>query len=616
MGVICKYKFDSSIYADLIPEFNSEYSGYTITDEVEGNIITRTIESDKLPTLMRFGRVWVSGESDTDNRTDSLLEVLDMNINGLTDCNNMFRYCKNLTSITCEWDTSNVTNMNQMFYNCNVLTSLDVSNWNTSKVTNMNGMFQYCNNLTSLDVSNFNTSKVITMVGMFRNCAKLTSLDVSNFNTSNVTNMGYMFAYCNSITSLDVSNFNTSKVTNMGHMFYSCSNLTELDVSCFDTTKVTNMNGMFCRCTALRILDVSNWITSNLSGISTMFATTNLYEIKGINNWDTSKINSVNGCFASCYKIKELDLSNWKLSADITNYEGIFTSCHNLRVLNISNFHIPSNANINSFISNSIKHIILLNSDIDTISRLGSYGDCQNATIYVDESLDQSQYTGTAPLKVYKEEKLEIKLNSPLLEGDTIEVVDGKLCHVHRWDKVVLDGSENWASPHNFFWIQKKYLPSPLKEREAKKNSVVFVDTLAHGYIDNNTVNQISTNRLRLAMQDSVNGGTNIRIILKDIKDNDIDGLKQWLSENPTTIIYELETPYYEDITPLQSSITLKTFLESSMTIDTILPIETKLSYRTNVPSISTLSTRATELAESDNVIHNLMNIIDDEVDE
>ena len=60
MGVICKYKYDSSIYADLIPEFNSEYSGYTITDEIEGNIITRTIESDKLPTLMRFGRVWVS----------------------------------------------------------------------------------------------------------------------------------------------------------------------------------------------------------------------------------------------------------------------------------------------------------------------------------------------------------------------------------------------------------------------------------------------------------------------------------------------------------------------------------------------------------------------------
>ena len=95
-----------------------------------------------------------------------------------------------------------------------------------------------------------------------------------------------------------------------------------------------------------------------------------------------------------------------------------------------------------------------------------------------------------------------------------------------------------------------------------------------------------------------------------------LEELKIYLNNNPIIYIYELVEPIYEDITPLQSSIVLKTFLESSMTIDTILPIETKLSYRTNVPSISTLSTRATELAESDNVIHNLMNIIDDEVDE
>ena len=94
MGVICKYKYDSSVYTDLIPEFNSGYSGYVITDEVEENIITRTIESSSLPTLMRFGRIWVEGESSTDNRTDSLLEVLDMNTRELTSCHSMFRYCK------------------------------------------------------------------------------------------------------------------------------------------------------------------------------------------------------------------------------------------------------------------------------------------------------------------------------------------------------------------------------------------------------------------------------------------------------------------------------------------------------------------------------------------
>ena len=221
MSIIAKYKFDKSIYADLLPEFNAEFTSdkYNTTDEEVDGIITRTIESDELPTLMRFGRVWVDGESDTDNRTDSLLEVLDINTSGLIDCGSMFRYNKNLTSITCEWDTSNVIIIYAMFDNCNNLTTLDVSNWDTSNVTDMNYMFYGCNKFTSVDVSNFNTSNVTNTSWMFNNCHSLTSLDVSNFDTSNVNTMRAMFSECYNLTSLDVSNFNTNNVTNMSYMF-------------------------------------------------------------------------------------------------------------------------------------------------------------------------------------------------------------------------------------------------------------------------------------------------------------------------------------------------------------------------------------------------------------
>ena len=80
MAVIAKYKFNSTLYADLVPEFNAEFTNYVVTDETtetdsEGNVIkTRIIEHDTLlPTLMRFGRGGVNGESTTDNRTESLL---------------------------------------------------------------------------------------------------------------------------------------------------------------------------------------------------------------------------------------------------------------------------------------------------------------------------------------------------------------------------------------------------------------------------------------------------------------------------------------------------------------------------------------------------------------
>jgi hypothetical protein len=258
--------------------------------------------------------------------------------------------------------------------------------------------------------------------------------------------------------------------------------------------------------------------------------------------------------------------------------------------------------------TNSLEVITMFNNDIDTINVVSNL---TSATIYVDESLDQSQYTGTTPLKVYKEEKLEIKLNSPLLEGDTIEVVDGKLCHVHRMGRTVLDGSENWI------WDTTTNL---LNTNRASVRTAEIDSNMKNN--DINTIN-FCNNAL------SVNAGTSHKdlqsiqvnsdyIFLRFLKiyAESLEELKIYLNNNPIIYIYELVEPIYEDITPLQSSLVLKTFLESSMTIDTILPIETKLSYRTNVPSISTLSTRATELAESDNVIHNLMNIIDDEVDE
>ena len=148
MGIVAKYKFDGSVYADLIPEFNSGFTDYTVTDEgnsENSNHIIRTIESDTLPTLMRFGS---NLETYVEGSEVALLEILDMNTSGLASCYRMFRCCTNLINITCEWNTSNVTDMNYMFYGCNKLTSVDVSNWDTSNVTNMNGMFYGCYKLT------------------------------------------------------------------------------------------------------------------------------------------------------------------------------------------------------------------------------------------------------------------------------------------------------------------------------------------------------------------------------------------------------------------------------------------------------------------------------------
>ena len=533
---VAEYVYDSKIWRSMIPEFNSEFIDYFIDDvEDENGLVTRVISSmGELPTLIRFGRVFADGETATDNRTDSLLEILNMNTSGLTNCDSMFRYNTNLTSITCNWDTSNVTTMHSMFANCHNLTSLDLSNFNTSNVTIMYATFSQCHNLTSLDVSNWNTSKVTRMESMFYSCKNLTTLDLSNFDSSNVNNMGAMFRNCKNLTSLDLSNFDTSNVITMTQLFRDCTNLTSLDVSNWDTSEVVDMYTVFYNCISLTSLDISNWDTSSVTDMSYMFH-------------NTSKLSDIGMLYCS-----------------------------------------PSTINT-------------LSSNLPTT---------HTQTVWVkDTDVNKLTSVNGVEFKEYKENSYMINLSSPLLNGDRIEVVDGKLCHYHKMGMVVFDGSndEEW------------YLQSNINNNETygyisqnniySDSSKVFCNTLptVNGRITtNNGSNTLGIFAARSRSQ------IRIRVTHNDT----LIGVKQWLSENPTTVVYELAEPYYEDITPLQSDVVLETYLECNLDIYTKLPIKANVSYITNVPSLSTLSMRATEMKESDNIIANLTNMLDNEINE
>ena len=867
MGVIAKYKFNNTLEANLLPEFNSEFTSdlYTVTDEVNGEVTTRTIESDELPTLMRFGRVWVNGEPASDNRTDSLLEVLDMNTSGLTSCHSMFRYCANLTSITCEWDTSNVTNMHSMFDICYSLIILDVSNFNTSNVTDMISMFYNCERLTTLDVSNFNTNKVTNMNYMFQNCTKLTSLDVSNFNTSNVTNMSIMFSGCKSLTSLDVSNFDTSNVTKMDYMFSSCSSLTELDLTSFDTSKVTNMGGMFENCSGLTDLDVSSFDTSNATDIWFMFSNCASLTELDVSGFDTTKATVINAMFQNCSKLTSLDLSGFDTTnvtsmynmfymcsnltsldlsgfnttnvddmsnmfqrcsalkylkcnnvttlntintllpaksstsqgtiickSDITNldttvlqskywnildeptliakyvfdksihnncipefntgFEGyfiedevvegsnevtrtiescgmlptnlefgyytggkltpkearslmnvkyvdtsnldstytfcMFANCTNLTSLDVSNFNTSNVTSMGSMFygCNNLTSLDVSNFNTSKVANMSvMFSECRNLTsldvsnfntnnvnnmsymfygcnnltslnvsnfdtskvtnttnmftntplltdinvLYMDKSslqklvdaiptdlnktlwykdvnIDGITHGDNITLKKYMEENVEIVLNSPLLEGDRIEIKDGKLCHYHKMGMVVFDGSEDWTVS-----ADKQHLTNTIhfQIQNTKLTPIMKINSLL---INNQFINHRIWEKDHEGTFCASNGNFGISILRSKLSTLDKDGFKQWLHENPITLVYELETPTYEDITNLQSVPTLKTYLECSMEIDTDLPIDTNVTYRTNLSSVYVMER---ELDELDNGT-DLGDILEGEVNE
>lgn len=82
-ALVAKYIFDKSIYENLIPDFNAEFTDYKIKDTINGNIVIRSIRSKDLPTMVKF-----NNEGAT-----SLLEVSYINFYNIYDAYGMFAGC-------------------------------------------------------------------------------------------------------------------------------------------------------------------------------------------------------------------------------------------------------------------------------------------------------------------------------------------------------------------------------------------------------------------------------------------------------------------------------------------------------------------------------------------
>ena len=343
------------------------------------------------------------------------------------------------------------------------------------------------------------------------------------------------------------------------------------------TSKVTTMNGMFGDCSNLTTLDVSNWNTSNVTTMANMFR--------------------------DCYKLTNLDLSKWNTSKTIDMY-AMFDNCRVLTNLDLSNFNTDNVTNIAYMIGSTpfLTDIGMLYCSKDTVNEISSMITNGNKTIWVKDT-KASDYTPTefATFKDYGAEK-QLKLNSPLLEGDKIVKMNGKMYHYHKMGKVVFDGvNEGWTYyqqtaniNHISFFISQKDATAKYGYRASDK-----FPTRGHWNLD---VEGIAG--------DSSSPRHAISIARNKLATQDINGFKQWLQQNPTTVVYELAEPYYEDITPIQSSFVISTVSEGDMEILTDLPIKSNITYLTNITSAVLMEQQLDEL---DNSTESLTNIVEDD---
>ncbi|MBP3931733.1 MAG: hypothetical protein J6D47_19475, partial [Peptostreptococcaceae bacterium] len=182
-------------------------------------------------------------------------------------------------------------------------------------------------------------------------------------------------------------------------------------------------------------------------------------------------------------------------------------------------------------------------------------GDLSNFQLEEGESV-----TSYEPYKSYTK---TFYLNSPLLEGDTIEDINGKATHVKRYGKVVLDGSEDEAWKIDSVFDNTIYFyKTPSKQ--AKPSQIPICDKIKGIQIGNND----SAENIFIYST----GNLNIGIFKSKLSTLDANGFKQWLQANPTTVVYELASPVYETIS--NESILCDSYTNGHLDFDSAVPVK------------------------------------------
>lgn len=210
----------------------------------------------------------------------------------------------------------------------------------------------------------------------------------------------------------------------------------------------------------------------------------------------------------------------------------------------------------------------------------------------------------------YKEFTKTLYLNSPLLEGDTIEQSGNDIVHVHRYASVVLDGSEDekWYEDNVNLDARDNFSAYYL-------NTNIGTQTVSGGASYVTLSNSVLCDKFYEVMYDYATGNRgdtsgiatiNTRILLSipkaKLSTQDLAGFKQWLQQNPITVAYKLTTPIQEIIST-NDNLILDSYTNGHLDVDTVVPID-KVVFRNMEFPLKYLypNTEYTIQFESDNV--------------
>jgi hypothetical protein len=191
----------------------------------------------------------------------------------------------------------------------------------------------------------------------------------------------------------------------------------------------------------------------------------------------------------------------------------------------------------------------------------------------------------------YKEYTKTFYLNSPLLEGDTIEDVNGKATHVHKYGKVVLDGSNDEG------WVDNATEGDTINGHSIYKG----VNIYSNGECMCDKLPVYNSSKEVENLTNFVILSSNGTVVVNVKGASTIGEVKSWLQSNPITLISKLKTPTYETIS--NDSILCDSYVNGHLDVDTVVPID-KVAFNSIKLKLKYLYTNTpyTIQFESDNI--------------
>lgn len=202
----------------------------------------------------------------------------------------------------------------------------------------------------------------------------------------------------------------------------------------------------------------------------------------------------------------------------------------------------------------------------------------------------------------YKEFTKTLYLNTPLLEGDTIEQSGNDIVHMHRYNTVTFDGSDDekwvyWGNNTDNGKLDSSLISFYLSFTNYKDvtTSTIFNNKFLMG----NTVWGAKTEMMALNADNTIS--FQVALLRSKLVTQDVAGFKTWLQANPITVAYELATPTREVIST-NDNLLLDSYVNGHLDVDSIVPIDKVVfqSYGTSLKYLSP-STEYIIQFESDN---------------